>query len=158
MSDKNRDNDKKEKLNNVEEREQMGTYGNKPQMQQMCPMKYQCPMAFQCPMAGGQMLQQMPMMPMQQMPMQHMPMQQMPMQQMPMQQMPMQQMPMMPMQNMPGAGMRIKDWFDEWDEFSEDSSFEFDSDDFDYPEKYYMKLHKKHKYPFYGPPILPFYK
>ena len=140
MSDKNRDNDKKEKLNNMEERHQMGIYENQQHMRQMCPMKYQCPMSFQCPMAGGQMMHQMPIMPMQQMPMQQMPMQQ------------------MPMQNMPGAGMRIKDWFDEWDEFSEDSSFEFDSDDFEYPEKYYKKLHKKHKYPFYGPPFFPFYK
>ncbi|MGB7605214.1 MAG: hypothetical protein WBL93_07025 [Lutisporaceae bacterium] len=130
MSDKKRDNDKKEKFNDMEEMHQMGMREHQHHMQHMCPMLHQCPMSLQCPMAGGQMMQQMPMMPMQQ----------------------------MPMQNMPGAGMRIKDWFDEWDEFSEDSSFEFDSDDFEYPEKYYKKLHKKHKYPYYGPPFFPFYK
>lgn len=113
MPDKKFDGDKKEKFNNMEE------------MHQMCPMMYQCPMSHKCPMAGRQM---------------------------------MQQMPMMPMQNIPSAGMRIKDWVDEWDEFSEDSSFEFDSDDFEFPEKYYKKLHKKYKYPFYGPMFFPFYK
>lgn len=122
MSDKKRNNDKKEKFNDMD---LMGMNERQQHMQHVCPMMHQCPMSLQCPMAGGQM---------------------------------MQQMPMMPMQQMPGAGMRIKDWFDEWDEFSEDSSFEFDSDDFEYPEKYYKKLHKKHKYPYYGPPFFPFYK
>lgn len=67
-------------------------------------------------------------------------------------------MPIMPMQNMPDAGMKVKDWHDNWDEYSEDSSFEFDSDDFLYPEKYYNKLHKKHRYPYCKPASFPFYK
>jgi hypothetical protein len=65
-----------------------------------------------------------------------------------------------------GAGMRNEDWFEEWDEFSEDSSFEFDSDDFFSPEKYYQKQyekhhekhHKDHQYPFFWPPYFPSYR
>jgi hypothetical protein len=70
------------------------------------------------------------------------------------------QMPYMQEEN-----MRDKDWFEEWDEFSDDSSFEFDSDDFYSPEKYYQKQyekhekhHKNHQYPFFWPPYFPNYK
>jgi hypothetical protein len=54
--------------------------------------------------------------------------------------------------------MRIKDWYDEWDEFSEDSDFEFESEDHDHPEHYYYKHHKHNKYPYFWPPFFPFHK
>jgi hypothetical protein len=54
--------------------------------------------------------------------------------------------------------MRVKDWFDDWDEFSEDSSFEYDSDDFKHPEKYYKKYYKKYQYPFFWPPFFQNYR
>lgn len=79
---------------------------------------------------------------------------------------PMMPQPNMQMPYMQGEDMRNHNWFEEWDEFSEDSSFEFDSDDFYSPEKYYKKLHEKHhdkhnkshQYPYFWPPYFPNYK
>lgn len=71
---------------------------------------------------------------------------------------PMMPQPSMQMPYMQGEDMRVKDWFEEWDEFSEDSSLEFDSDAFYSPEKYYEKHHKDHQYPYFWPPYFPSYK
>ena len=73
------------------------------------------------------------------------------------------QCPMMPQANlympsMQGEDLRIKDWFEEWDESSEDSSFEFDSDAFYSPEKYYEKHHNHHQHPYFWPPYFPNYR
>lgn len=143
MSDRKRDNEKKEKHVEMEETDKhymempMQDMYKNVHSQHMCPMMHQCPMAHQCPMMSGQMMQQMPM---------------------PMMGGYMMQQPNMQLPHMQKEDMRIKNWFDEWDEFSEDSSFEFDSDDFDFPEKYYKKHHKKHQYPFFWPPFFPYHK
>jgi hypothetical protein len=143
MSDRKRDNEKKEKHIEMEEMDKqhmempMQDMHKNVQMHQMCPMMHQCPMVHQCPMMHGQMMNQMPM---------------------PMMGGYMMQQPKMQMPYMQGEDMRIKDWFDEWDEFSEDSSFDFDSDDFNLPEKYYKKYYKKHHHPFFWPPYFPYHK
>ena len=135
MSDKKHDHEKKEKYVEMEEVDKEYVempVQNKPNyahMQHGCPMMHQCPMAHQCPVMGGQRMQQ-----------------------------PMWNQPTMQMPNMQGEDMRIKDWFDEWDEFSEDSSFDFDSEDFYLPEKYYKKHFKKHQYPYFWPPYFPYHK
>jgi hypothetical protein len=145
MSDRKRDNEKKEKHIEMEEMDKqymempMQDMHKNVHKQQMCPMMHQCPMVHQCPMMSGQMMHQMPM---------------------PMHMMGgyMMQQPKMQMPYMQGEDMRIKDWFDEWDEFSEDSSFDFDSDDFNLPEKYYKKFYKNHHHPFFWPPYFPYRK
>jgi hypothetical protein len=145
MSDKKRDHDKKVKQAEMEEMDHqymempMQPMYNLSPGNQMCPMMYQCPMMHQCPMMGGQMNQQTPM-PMMGGQMMHQ---------------PMWPQPMMQMQQMADQSMRVKDWYDDWDEFSEDSSFEFDSDDYKHPEKYYKKYYKKHGYPYFWPPFFP---
>lgn len=149
MSDKKRDREKKGKQAELEEMDKdcnmempMHYMHNQGHKQQMCPMMFQCPMMHQCPMMGGPMMEQEPM----------------PVMGGYMMQQPMWPQPMMQMQQMKGEEMRVKDWFDEWDEFSEDSSFEFDSDDFKHPEKYYKKYNKKYQYPYFWPPFFPNYK
>lgn len=67
--------------------------------------------------------------------------------------MPMMKMPMQPAM---GRNMNYSDWFDDWDESSEDSFYS--SDEKYSPEEYYKHDHKKHQYPYFWPPYFPFYK
>jgi hypothetical protein len=126
MSDKKRNREKKEKY--VEAEEMDKKYMEMPMQnnQNQGQMQHNCPMMYQCPM-----VHHCPMMPQ-----------------------PNMQMPNIQMPTMQSEDMRDKDWFEDWDESSDDSSFEFDSDDFYSPEKYYEN-NKKHQYPYFWPPYFP---
>lgn len=135
MSDKRHNSEKKQKKLEAEEINQESMDMPMPhmlqygQMQHVCPMLHQCPMMQQCPMMNNQNMQ-MPYMPMMQMPTMQMPM----------------------------AEMNKKQWFEEWEDCSEDSSSEYDSDDEYLPEKYYKDYYKNNKQMFFYPPFNPYQK
>ena len=128
MSDKRHGNEKKEKKY-AEEMEQQYMDMPMPNMFQFGQMQHVCPMMHQCPM-----MQQCPVTANQFMQMPY--------------------MPPMPM-HAPQAAMKSKEWFEDWEDCSEDNSAEYDSDDEYLPEKYYMDYYKKNKQMFFYPPFNP---
>lgn len=130
MSDKRHNSEKKQKKLEAEEINQEYMDMPMPHMLQYGQMQHVCPMMYQCPM----------------------------MQQCPMMGNPSMQMPYMPPMQMPMAEMNKKEWFEEWEDCSEDSSSEYDSDDEYLPEKYYKDYYKNNKQMFFYPPFNPYQK
>jgi hypothetical protein len=132
MSDKRRGNEKKEKKQDPEEMGPQYLDMPMPNMVQSGQLQHRCPMLYQCPV-------------MQQCPRAGNPFMQMP------------YMPLMPI-DAPPAAMKPGEWFEDWEDRSEDKGWEYDSEDGYSPQRYHMDYYKKNKQrPFY-PPLDPYHK